>query len=55
MPKFKIEIECDEWWLADSLHELASHIENDDILDKMENGKVEVSDIYFTATIKESE
>lgn len=54
MAKFKIEIECDEWWVADSLHELASHIENDDILDKMENGKIEVSLDHCTATIKES-
>ena len=55
MPKFKIEIECDEWWVADSLFTISQMVENDDILDNMENGKVEVSDTHFTATIKESE
>ena len=56
MGKFKITIECDEWWVADSLHELASHIENDDLLDDMwYDGKVEVSLDHCTATIKESE
>ena len=55
MAKFKIEIECDEWWVADSLYELASHIENDDLLDDMCDGKVEVSAGHFNAIIKESE
>lgn len=55
MAKFKIEIECDEWWVADSLFAISTMVENDDILDNMENGKVEVSDTHFTATIKESE
>ena len=55
MAKFKIEMECDEWWVADSLYELASRIENDDLLDDMCDGKVEVSLDHCTATIKESE
>ena len=55
MAKFKIEIECSEWWLADSLFTISKMIENDYILDNMENGKVEVSLDHCTATIKESE
>ena len=55
MAKFKIEMECDEWWVADSLYELAHRIENDDLLDDMCDGKVEVSFDHCTATIKESE
>ena len=54
MTKFKIEMECDAWWLASSLHALTEMVERD-LLDKMENGKVEVSLDHCTATIKESE
>lgn len=31
MKKIKIEILCDEFYVADSLHELASFIENSDL------------------------
>ena len=55
MAKFKIEMECDEWWVADSLFTLGTMVENNDLLDGMENGKVEVSLDHCTATIKESE
>ena len=55
MAKFKIEIECDEWWVADSLFTLGTMVESNDLLDGMENGKVEVSLDHCTATIKESE
>lgn len=55
MAKFKIEIECDEWWVADSLFTIGTMVENNDLLDGMENGKVEVSLDHCTATIKESE
>lgn len=54
MAKFKIEIECDEWWVADSLYTLSAMVENNNLLDGMENGKVEVSLDHCTATIKES-
>lgn len=29
--KIKIEIECEEFWVADSLRELAGYIENSDL------------------------
>lgn len=51
--KYKIEIQCDEWWVADSLRELGTMIENGDLLDQMQNGSVEVSGDHFTAEIKE--
>ena len=55
MAKFKIEIECDEWWVADSLFTLSAMVENNDLLDGVENdGKVQVSLDHFTAIIKES-
>lgn len=50
--KYKIEIQCVEWWLADSLHELGTMIECDDLLDQMRDGSIEVSGDYFTAEIK---
>lgn len=52
--KYKIEIQCDEWWVADSLHELGAMIENGDLLDQMQDGSVEVSGDHFTAEIKEA-
>ena len=54
MAKFKIEIECDEWWVADSLYTLSTMVENNDLLDGMEDGKMQVSFAHFTATIKEN-
>lgn len=50
--KYKIEIQCDEWWVADSLHELGTMIECGDLLDQMQDGSVEVSGDHFTAEIK---
>lgn len=52
--KYKIEIQCDEWWVADSLHELGTMIECGDLLDQMQDGSVEVSGDHFTAEIKEA-
>lgn len=55
MAKYKIEIECDEWWVADSLYTLSAMVESNNLLDGVENdGKVQVSFAHFTATIKEN-
>lgn len=51
--KYKIEIQCDEWWVADSLCELGTMIEYGDLLEQMQDGSVEVSGDHFTAEIKE--
>ena len=51
--KYKIEIQCDKYWLADSLHELGTMIENDDLLDQMCDGSVIGIGEYFAAEIKE--
>lgn len=34
----RITIECEDYWVADSLHELGAEIENTDILDEVYNG-----------------
>lgn len=52
MNKFIIELQCDDWYVADSLHEIASEIENDDLLDYMQDGQVTTSGEHYTATIK---
>lgn len=49
--KYKIDLTCDEWYVADSLHELGARIENDDLLDKMQDGRVTVSGDHYTAEI----
>ena len=51
--KFKIDLTCDEWYVADSLHELGARIENDDLLDEMQNGRVTVDGGHYTAEITE--
>ena len=51
MSKIRIEIDCDEWYVADSLHILGGMVENNDLLDEMTDGKVEVSDDHFSGTI----
>ena len=52
MRPFKIEVNCDEWWLADSLHEIASEIENTDVLDDVEvSGKTEIHGDHYDAVI----
>lgn len=52
MPKYKIELQCDEWYVADSLHELGAMIECGDLLDEMQDGHVEVNGDHYTAEIK---
>ena len=56
MKKIKIEILCDEFYVADSLHELATNIECGDVLDQMndENGELEVNGDHYVASIKEN-
>ena len=51
--RFKIDLTCDEWYVADSLHELGARIENDDLLDEMQDGRVTVSGDHYTAEITE--
>lgn len=54
MKKIRIEILCDEFYVADSLHELASNIECGDIMEDVEaNGSQEVTGDHYTAEIKE--
>ena len=50
--KISVEILCDEFYVADSLHELAGNIECGDLLDDMENDGIEVSGDHYTAGIK---
>lgn len=52
--KFKIDLTCDEWYVADSLHELGARIENDDLLDDMQDGRVTVSGDHYAAEITET-
>lgn len=52
MNKFTIELECDEWYTADSLREISNDIENYDLLDYMQDGQVTTSGEHYTATIK---
>ena len=56
MKKIKIEILCDEFYVADSLHELATNIECGDVLEQMndENGELEVNGNHYVASIKEN-
>lgn len=53
MKHYRIEIECDEFYLADTLYSIGAMIENDSILDQMENGKVETEcdALHYKATI----
>lgn len=54
MKKISIEILCDEFYVADSLHELATSIECGDVIDDVEiNGSQEVTGDHYTAEIKE--
>ena len=54
MKKISIEILCDEFYVADSLHELATNIECGDVMDDVEtNGSQEVTGDHYTAEIKE--
>ena len=58
MKKISIEILCDEFYTADSLHELATNIEYGDVLHgdyTDENGVTEVTGDHYTAVIKEVE
>lgn len=54
--KFKIEIICDEYYVADSLFNLSSLVESGDLLDKMTDdymvdGALEVNGDHYTAYI----
>ena len=52
MRPFKIEMNCDEWWLADSLREIANEVENTSIMDGIEtDGKVEIHGDHYDAVI----
>lgn len=51
--KYKIDLICDEWWVADSLNELGAMVENGDLLDHMQDGSVEVSSGHYAAEITE--
>ena len=48
--KIKVEAICDEFYVAESLHELATNIECGDILDGVD--EVEVSGDHYTAGVK---
>jgi len=53
MKYYKIEIECDENYLADTLLHIGGMIDGDDLLGQMENGKVETEcdALHYKATI----
>ena len=53
--KYKIEIDCEEWWIADSLREIGNEVENTDILEQMVDGKVEIVGDHYKATIIQNE
>jgi hypothetical protein len=58
MKKISIEILCDEFYVAESLHELATCIECEDVLDggyADKNGVIGVCGDNYTADIKEIE
>ncbi len=52
--KFKIDLTCDEWYVADSLHNLGARIECDDLLDEMQDGRVTVDGDHYAAEITEA-
>lgn len=57
MKKISIEILCDEFYVADSLHELATNIECGDLLEEacgLIDG-TEVTGDHYTAEVKEVE
>ena len=55
MKKISIEIICDEFYVADSLHELATNIECGDVLEEACGliGGTEVNGGHYTAAVKE--
>ena len=54
MKKISIEILCDEFYVADSLHELASNIDCGDVINDVEtNVSQEVTGDHYTAVVKE--
>lgn len=56
MKKISIEILCDEFYVADSLHELATYIECEDVLDgghADKNGVIGLCGDHYTADVKE--
>ena len=55
MKKIKIEILCDEFYVAESLHELATNIECGDLLEEACGliGGQEVSGDHYVAGIEE--
>ena len=50
----RITIDCEDYWVADSLHTLGTHIENSDILDEVYNGDgtTTYDDAHFTCVIE---
>ena len=52
MKYIKVEILSEEFWTADSLHELATQIECGDLLDTMDGDSVEVTGGHYTAEVK---
>ena len=53
MKKISVEVLCDEFYIADSLRELASNIENcDNVYDYIEDDCLEISGDHYVAEIK---
>ena len=50
----RITIECEDYWVADSLHELGTEIENTDIIDNVyEKDRISIRDgEHFHARIE---
>lgn len=49
--KYKLVIECEEFCVADSLHELGSEIECTDVLDTMKYGTLQINGDHYDAAI----
>ena len=50
----RIVIECEDYWVAHSLHKLGSEIENTSLMDKVYNAKKKAKDNgdHYTAKIE---
>lgn len=50
----RIVIECEDYWVADSLHKLGSEVENTSLMDKVYNAKKMAKDNgdHYTAKIE---
>lgn len=49
--KVSIKLDCEEWHLADALHDIANSIENCDLLDRTNNGVVKTFGLNYDAKI----